>query len=194
MKGKWKEEWGNIQRQMRKLQQKIRNREVMKERDWETKFKALMVSQSTLIPQTCGSQGYLLTARVASVYHPYRRPEGRVKALAGKSSMSIFIEWNWICSEDRPVLARLLLSPPALSDSPHRHLQNNHPNNTGSLQYVKSVLTPSPDQSPWKSHLSPQTYQRYDSNSFVEAPSQIELDLLFPQLIKPLRWLAKQHV
>lgn len=52
----------------------------------------------------------------------------------GESSMSIFIERNWISSEGRNALARLLSSQPTLSDSPHHHLQNNSANNTESCQ------------------------------------------------------------
>lgn len=50
------------------------------------------------------------------LYHLHKWPEGRLKPLAGESIMSIFIEWNWFWLEDRSMLARLLLSPQALSD------------------------------------------------------------------------------
>lgn len=127
-----------------------------REKPVKTKFKVLMDLRSAFIPPNIKPSRVYVTA---SVYYPYKWTEGRVKPLVGESSTSIFIEWNWICSEDRPVLARLLSSLPALSDGPHRHLQNNHPNNTGSLQYVKRVSTPSPNQSQWKSQFSPQIQQ-----------------------------------
>lgn len=138
------------------------------------------------IPLNIWPSRVYMTARVASVYHPFRQPEGRVRPLAGESSTSIFIEWNWICLEDRPVLARLLSSLTVLSDSPHRHLQNNHPNNTGSLQYVKCVLTPSPNQSLWKSQFSLQQWLICRSTK-----------KLFTEFIKPLRqnrYLWDQHI
>lgn len=42
------------------------------------------------------------------------------------------------------MLARLLSPLPALSDRPHHHLQNNHPNNTVSIEYPHTFITPKP--------------------------------------------------
>lgn len=71
-------------------------------------FNDAMFQQSAFVVWLLGSQGYILSAGEVSVYQPHWWPQGRLKPSASRGSVSISIEWNWICLEDRLVLAHLL--------------------------------------------------------------------------------------
>lgn len=82
------------------------------------------------------------------------------------------------------MLARLLSSLPALSDSPHCHLRNNHSNNTGSLQYVKSVLTLSPGRpmevTVQSSHSIKLTESSHRDDRIHISPTETAVEMVFP--------------
>lgn len=93
-------------------QREPRNRQRGRRR-WKperSKFKVLMDSHSAFIPPNTRPSRVNVNG---SVHYLRKRAEGRGNPLVGESSTSIFIEWNWICTEDRPVLARLHSSLPA---------------------------------------------------------------------------------